>query len=220
MRDFLFPPEQARTPIGKLSGGERGRLMLAQGAGEAVQPDRSRRADQRPRHRDARPPAGAARRLCRDDPPRQPRPRFSRSRRDLGHCRRRRRALGRICGRLFRHGRPARVWACRSARRAGRDGAKAGQTAAGRARGAQAQARLQREAGARNAARAHRQASRRARRARAANSPTPTSPPASRPRSGTRRNFTRTCATRSPAPRTNGSGSRSCARSLSGSRPA
>ncbi|HLX99844.1 MAG TPA: ATP-binding cassette domain-containing protein, partial [Roseiarcus sp.] len=29
MREFLFPPEQARTPIGKLSGGERGRLMLA-----------------------------------------------------------------------------------------------------------------------------------------------------------------------------------------------
>jgi ABC transport system ATP-binding/permease protein len=29
MRDFLFPAEQARTPIGKLSGGERGRLMLA-----------------------------------------------------------------------------------------------------------------------------------------------------------------------------------------------
>ncbi len=30
MRDFLFDPEQARTPLGKLSGGERGRLMLAQ----------------------------------------------------------------------------------------------------------------------------------------------------------------------------------------------
>ena len=29
MKDFLFRPEQARTPIGKLSGGERGRLMLA-----------------------------------------------------------------------------------------------------------------------------------------------------------------------------------------------
>jgi ATP-binding cassette subfamily F protein uup len=29
MRDFLFAPEQARTAIGKLSGGERGRLMLA-----------------------------------------------------------------------------------------------------------------------------------------------------------------------------------------------
>jgi ABC transport system ATP-binding/permease protein len=29
MKDFLFGAEQARTPIGKLSGGERGRLMLA-----------------------------------------------------------------------------------------------------------------------------------------------------------------------------------------------
>ena len=29
MKDFLFGQEQARTPIGRLSGGERGRLMLA-----------------------------------------------------------------------------------------------------------------------------------------------------------------------------------------------
>ncbi|MDE2577375.1 MAG: ATP-binding cassette domain-containing protein [Hyphomicrobiales bacterium] len=29
MQDFLFKPEQARTPVGKLSGGERARLMLA-----------------------------------------------------------------------------------------------------------------------------------------------------------------------------------------------
>ncbi|HTJ58988.1 MAG TPA: ATP-binding cassette domain-containing protein [Devosiaceae bacterium] len=29
MKDFLFTPEQARTPVGKLSGGERGRLTLA-----------------------------------------------------------------------------------------------------------------------------------------------------------------------------------------------
>jgi ATP-binding cassette subfamily F protein uup len=29
MKDFLFTPEQARTAVGKLSGGERGRLMLA-----------------------------------------------------------------------------------------------------------------------------------------------------------------------------------------------
>ena len=29
MKDFLFTPEQARTPVGELSGGERGRLMLA-----------------------------------------------------------------------------------------------------------------------------------------------------------------------------------------------
>ena len=122
MRDFLFPPEQARTPIGKLSGGERGRLMLARALAQAVQPDRSRRADQRSRHRDARSPAGAARRLCRHDPARQPRSRFSRSRRDVGRCRRGRRALGRICRRLFRHGRPARLWAGRSSRCPGSGG--------------------------------------------------------------------------------------------------
>ena len=29
MKDFLFAPEQARTPLEVLSGGERGRLMLA-----------------------------------------------------------------------------------------------------------------------------------------------------------------------------------------------
>ncbi|MGE4219654.1 MAG: ABC-F family ATP-binding cassette domain-containing protein [Alphaproteobacteria bacterium] len=29
MKDFLFLPEQARTPVGNLSGGERGRVMLA-----------------------------------------------------------------------------------------------------------------------------------------------------------------------------------------------
>ena len=29
MKDFLFKPEQARTPVGVLSGGERGRLTLA-----------------------------------------------------------------------------------------------------------------------------------------------------------------------------------------------
>jgi ATP-binding cassette subfamily F protein uup len=29
LKDFLFPPSQARTPVGVLSGGERGRLMLA-----------------------------------------------------------------------------------------------------------------------------------------------------------------------------------------------
>jgi ABC transport system ATP-binding/permease protein len=29
MKDFLFKPEQSRTPVGTLSGGERGRLLLA-----------------------------------------------------------------------------------------------------------------------------------------------------------------------------------------------
>ncbi|MCB1456715.1 MAG: ATP-binding cassette domain-containing protein, partial [Nitratireductor sp.] len=31
MKDFLFLPEQAGTPVNVLSGGERGRLMLARG---------------------------------------------------------------------------------------------------------------------------------------------------------------------------------------------
>ncbi|HZD90957.1 MAG TPA: ATP-binding cassette domain-containing protein, partial [Pseudolabrys sp.] len=35
MKDFLFSTEQARTPLGKLSGGERGRLMLAQALAKA-----------------------------------------------------------------------------------------------------------------------------------------------------------------------------------------
>src|SRR5262249_670754 len=33
MKDFLFTGEQARTPLGKLSGAERGRLMLARALG-------------------------------------------------------------------------------------------------------------------------------------------------------------------------------------------
>jgi len=35
MKDFLFGPEQARTPIDRLSGGERGRLMLARALSHA-----------------------------------------------------------------------------------------------------------------------------------------------------------------------------------------
>lgn len=35
MRDFLFRPEQARTPVARLSGGERGRLMLARALARA-----------------------------------------------------------------------------------------------------------------------------------------------------------------------------------------
>ncbi len=38
MKDFLFKPEQARTPDGVLSGGERGRLLLACAIVQAVQP--------------------------------------------------------------------------------------------------------------------------------------------------------------------------------------
>jgi len=31
IKDFLFRPEQARRPVGTLSGGERARLILARG---------------------------------------------------------------------------------------------------------------------------------------------------------------------------------------------
>jgi hypothetical protein len=58
MKDFLFKPEQARTPVRELSGGERARLMLARVLAQARQPAGARRADQRPRHRNARPAAG------------------------------------------------------------------------------------------------------------------------------------------------------------------
>ena len=130
----------ARLPVSARAGayadrqivGRRARAADARaGVGEAVQPAGSRRADQRSRHRDARPAAGDAWRLCRNDPARQPRSRFSRSRRDLGHRRRGRRAVGRICRRLFRHGRPARARAGRSARPAGRGGGEAGEAADG-----------------------------------------------------------------------------------------
>jgi hypothetical protein len=37
MKDFLFGPEQARTPLGKLSGGERGPPDASAGTGEALE---------------------------------------------------------------------------------------------------------------------------------------------------------------------------------------
>ena len=72
MKDFLFPPEQARTPTGKLSGGERARLLLARALVAALQFSGAGRADQRSRPRNARPAAGNARRLSRHDPVGQP----------------------------------------------------------------------------------------------------------------------------------------------------
>ena len=55
MKDFMFAPEQARSPVRSLSGGERGRLALRGRSGAPVQPAHSRRTDQRPRPGDARP---------------------------------------------------------------------------------------------------------------------------------------------------------------------
>ena len=121
MRDFLFPPEQARTPIGKLSGGERGRLMLARAL---AKPSNLMVLDEPTNDLDIE-TLDLLQELLGDYSGtilhRQPRSRFSRSGRDVGRCRRGGWALGRICGRLFRHGRAARLWAGRSARRAGSD---------------------------------------------------------------------------------------------------
>ena len=50
LRDFLFAEQQARSPVGSLSGGERNRLMLARALTRAVQLPDPGRADQRPGH--------------------------------------------------------------------------------------------------------------------------------------------------------------------------
>ena len=74
-----------------------------------VQPAGAGRADQRSGPGNARPAAGAAGRVCRHGAAGQPRPRLPRSRRDLGDRRRGRRALDRICRRLYRHAGAART---------------------------------------------------------------------------------------------------------------
>jgi len=74
LRDFLFSDERARSPVKALSGGERNRLLLARTVHPPGQRARARRADQRPRSRDARAARGAARRVAGDAVAGQPRP--------------------------------------------------------------------------------------------------------------------------------------------------
>ena len=83
MKDFLFRPEQARTAVGMLSGGERGRLLLACAL---AKPSNLLILDEPTNDlgpRDPRPAAGTAQRLRRHRPPGQPRPRLPRPRRHL-----------------------------------------------------------------------------------------------------------------------------------------
>ena len=94
MKDFLFPPEQARTPDRQAVGRRARPPPAGPRPVAAVQLPRARRTDQRPRPGDARPAAGNAGGLSRHDPAGQPRPRFSRSRRRLGTGLRRRRPTG------------------------------------------------------------------------------------------------------------------------------
>ena len=109
MKDFLFGA-RAGADADRQTVGRRARAPHArESVVRAVEPDGARRAHQRSRHRDARPPAGTARRVSGDDPDREPRSRFSRPRRDVGDRQRGRRPLGRICGRIFRHDRAAGI---------------------------------------------------------------------------------------------------------------
>ncbi len=72
MKDFLFSPEQARTPVKALSGGERGRLMLAVALAPSLQRAGAGRAHQRSRPGDAGRAAGDAGELSGDGTARQP----------------------------------------------------------------------------------------------------------------------------------------------------
>ena len=63
LKEYLFDPSLTEAPVGTLSGGERSRLLLAREFARRVEPAGARRADQRPRPRDARPAAGSDRRL-------------------------------------------------------------------------------------------------------------------------------------------------------------
>ncbi len=109
LKEFLFDERQARGPVKALSGGEKARLLLARIMARDFEPPDPRRAHQRPRRRDAGPPAGAGLRLRRHGPAGQPRPGLPRpDRRDHGGDGGRRHGH-RLCGRLVRHGHPARL---------------------------------------------------------------------------------------------------------------
>ena len=217
MRDFLFAPEQARTPIGKLSGGERGRLMLARAL---ARPSNLMVLDEPTNDLDIETLdllqellgdyAGTILVVSHDRD-------FLDRVATVGHCRRGRRTLGRICRRLFGHGRAAGARAGRSARRADRDRREARPAAGrpGRAHGgSSASTRGARSRRCRRGSRRFAPTSMRT----SASWPTPTSPSESRLRFSTRRRPMGNCATRSPAPRTSGWDSKSCGRSSSGNR--
>ena len=117
-RNSCSIPALVDAPIGVAVG----RRALAAAAGArvraAVQPAGARRADQRPRPRDARPAAGSDRRLRRHGADRQPRPRLPRPDGD-GHARARRLGQGRHRRRRLRGLGAKRYEAARAPAKAG-----------------------------------------------------------------------------------------------------
>ena len=111
MSDFLFPPEQARTPTGKLSGGERARLLLARALS---QPSNFLVLDEPTNDLDLE-TLDLLQEMLGDYPGTILLVSHDRDFLDrvagFGAGLRRRRPLDRICRRLYRHADPARVWA-------------------------------------------------------------------------------------------------------------
>ena len=102
LEDFLFTPEQAGSPVARLSGGERNRLAVGPAFHQAVQRAGHGRTDQRPGPGDARTAGRPVERVCRHAAVGQSRPRVSQQRGDQ-HAGPRRRGPGQgICGRLRR----------------------------------------------------------------------------------------------------------------------
>ena len=93
LRDFLFPPERALSPVKALSGGERNRLAARAALCPSVQRAGDGRADQRSRHRNVGTARGAAGDVAGHAAAGQPRSRVHRSRRHE-HARLRRRRAG------------------------------------------------------------------------------------------------------------------------------
>ena len=100
MKDFLFAPGAGAHAAARAVGRRARAADAGARAGQALEPAGARRADQRPRPRNARRAGGDARRLRRHRHPHQPRPRLPRPRRARGDRAGGRRALGRVCRRL------------------------------------------------------------------------------------------------------------------------